>query len=299
MSREPEGCDDCPDYPGINRLDRTHYRHRVPLHAELDRPTAPRAKGARRRGVAAATALAVATLSGCVALRVDASPGTRGADATSEVSAPASQADLPTPPSGLALAAVAGLSVKGRAAKTGYDRGLFGPAWRDVDHNGCDTRNDVLRRDLRDDVVKEGTHGCVLLRGTLNDPYTAETISFVRGAGTSTAVQIDHVVPLSDAWQKGAQGWSATKRTAFANDSLNLLAVDGPTNQSKSDSDVATWLPPNKAYRCAYAARIVAVKVAYGAWVTAAERDALMKILLACPAEQLPRRAAFVLAAER
>src|SRR5450759_5212954 len=138
-------------------------------------------------------------------------------------------------------------------------------------------------------------HGCLVLSGTLQDPYTAMTIMFVRGQSTSAKVQIDHVVALSDAWQKGAQQWSTQRRTAFANDSLNLLAVDGPTNARKGDGDAATWLPPNKAYRCSYAARQVAVKVKYGLWVTGAEGEALTRILAACPSQKLPTAAPFVL----
>jgi hypothetical protein len=183
--------------------------------------------------------------------------------------------------------------VAGRAPKTGYDRARFGPAWADVDRNGCDTRNDVLRRDLTRYTLKAGTHGCLVLKGTLHDPYTGRTIAFVRGQTTSIAVQIDHVVALSDAWQKGAQGWTTAKRTAFANDSLNLLAVDGPTNGSKGDGDAATWLPPVKSYRCAYVARQVAVKRSYGLWMTRAEKDAVARVLSACPSQKLPSATAF------
>src|SRR6185436_14284756 len=108
------------------------------------------------------------------------------------------------------------------------------------------------------------------------------------GQGTSEAVQIDHVVALSDAWQKGAQGLAVARRTAFANDPLNLLAVDGPLNMQKGDGDAATWLPPAKAYRCAYVARQVAVKVSYGLWMTQAEKNAIATVLSACPNEPLP-----------
>jgi hypothetical protein len=174
------------------------------------------------------------------------------------------------------------LKVKGRAPRTGFDRDEFGPAWSDVDHNGCDTRNDILKRDLKDETFKSGTHDCIVLTGTLDDPYGGKTISFKRGQDTSTAVQIDHLVPLSDAWQKGAQQWAATKRKEFANDPLNLLAVDGPLNNQKSDSDAATWLPPRKAYRCAYIARQVDVKAKYDVWVTAAEKTAMADILASC-----------------
>ena len=194
-----------------------------------------------------------------------------------------------------AVAALGTLKVKGRAPKTGYDRALFGQAWADVDRNGCDTRNDVLRRDLSSFALKAGTKSCLVLSGTLHDLYTGTGIAFLRGQSTSAMVQIDHVVALSDAWQKGAQQWSTSRRTAYANDSLNLLAVDGPTNARKSDGDAATWLPPNKAYRCPYAARQVGVKAKYGLWVTLAERDALARILATCPAQTVPPAVAFVL----
>ncbi|WP_426593954.1 GmrSD restriction endonuclease domain-containing protein [Cellulomonas sp. McL0617] len=187
-----------------------------------------------------------------------------------------------------ALAAVALLEVKGRAPKTGYDRDQFGPAWKDVDRNGCDTRNDILRRDLTAIVLKPGTQDCVVATGTLQDPYSGRAIAFVRGEETSSAVQIDHVVALSDAWQKGAQAWDLTRRETFGNDPLNLLAVDGPLNTQKGDGDAATWLPPNKAFRCAYVARQVGVKYSYGLWVTAAERDAMVRVLSTCPNEPLP-----------
>jgi hypothetical protein len=178
---------------------------------------------------------------------------------------------------------LATLPVKGRAPKTGYSREQFGPAWSDVDHNGCDTRNDMLRRDLTALALRPGTRGCVVLSGVLADPYTATAIKFLRGNATSTAVQIDHVVALSDAWQKGAQKLSPAQRLSFANDPLNLLAVDGPANQSKSDGDAATWLPPNKSYRCTYVARQISVKSSYGLWVTQAEHDAMARVLSDCP----------------
>lgn len=187
-----------------------------------------------------------------------------------------------------ALAALAELEVKGRAPRTGYERDLFGSGWVDTDRNGCDTRNDVLARDLGGETFKAGTHDCVVLTGTLADPYSGTSITFVRGQGTSELVQVDHVVALSDAWQKGAQQWDDATRVAFANDPLNLLAVDGGLNQQKGDGDTATWLPPNRGYRCAYVARQVAVKIRYDLWVTAAERDAMARVLGECPAEALP-----------
>jgi len=176
-------------------------------------------------------------------------------------------------------AALAQLRVRGRAPSTGYTREQFGAAWADVDHNGCDTRNDVLRRDLTAEALDPG--GCVVLAGTLAEPYTGATIDFVRGPD-SAVVQIDHVVALADAWETGAQGWPAARREAFANDPANLLAVDGPANQEKGAGDAATWLPPNRGYRCVYALRQVRVKAAYGLWVTSAEHDALERQLGRC-----------------
>ncbi|SNR88944.1 Excalibur calcium-binding domain-containing protein [Geodermatophilus saharensis] len=186
-----------------------------------------------------------------------------------------------------ALQALDSVPVRGRAPRTGYDRDEFGEAWADTDRNGCDTRNDVLARDLTAVQFRPGSD-CVVVSGTLADPYSGRTIEFRRGEGTSEAVQIDHVVALSDAWQKGAQQWDDARRTEFANDPLNLLAVDGPLNQAKGDSDAATWLPPSRSYRCAYVARQVAVKLEYGLWMTAAERDAAASVLGTCPDEPLP-----------
>ncbi|HET7823602.1 MAG TPA: DUF1524 domain-containing protein [Ornithinibacter sp.] len=193
-----------------------------------------------------------------------------------------------TPPvkaaKGTALAAVARLTVKGRAPKTGYSRDLFGQAWFDTDRNGCDTRNDILRRDLTHKTMK---NWCKVLAGTrAPDPYTGSAIRFVLGGASE--IDIDHLVPLSDAWQKGAARWSAGKRLAFANDPLTLLAVDAGANRSKGDGDAATWLPPNKAFRCQYVARQVAVKLKYGVWVTTAEREAMVRVLSRCPTTPLP-----------
>ncbi|MET3173820.1 UNVERIFIED_ORG: hypothetical protein ABIB52_001658 [Arthrobacter sp. UYCu721] len=181
-----------------------------------------------------------------------------------------------------ALEQLEGIPVKGRAPKTGYSRDEFGPAWADIDRNGCDTRNDILGRDLVDETFKPGTNNCLVTTGTLADKYTGTTIHFVRGKDTSTDVQIDHMVPLSDAWQKGAQQLSAEQRKELANDPLNLMAADGPTNSAKGDKDAATWLPPNKAFRCEYVARQTAVKAKYDLWVAQAEHDAIVDILERC-----------------
>ncbi|MBM6622066.1 HNH endonuclease [Micrococcaceae bacterium RIT802] len=204
--------------------------------------------------------------------------------------APASKKGSGGPAAGTVLAQLATLPVKGRAPKTGYERSNFGSGWKDPDRNGCDGRNDILRRDLTTVVARPGTQGCVITSGILNDPYTGTFIDFVRGQGTSNAVQIDHVVALSDAWQKGAQQLGDDQRIELANDPLNLLAVDGPTNASKGDGDAATWLPPRKSYRCAYVARQTAVKAKYGLWVTPAERDAIQRVVTAqCPGQKALR----------
>lgn len=247
-------------------------------------------------GTAAVSAALALTLGGCTGLTGDAA-GT-GPAASGSVVAPAATPTDATPDartggsvtsgsvtSGSATTTRAGLTVKGRAARTGYQRSQFGDGWVDTDRNGCDTRNDILRRDATGVTLKPGTHGCVVASGTLQDRYSGTALPFARGDG---AVQIDHVVALSDAWQKGAQGWSAEQRTAFANDPLNLVATGSATNQQKGDGDAATWLPPYRPGRCAYVARQVAVKAKYGLWVTSAEWDAMGRVLAACPGEGLP-----------
>lgn len=169
------------------------------------------------------------------------------------------------------------LTVKGRASKTGYTRSQYGSGWRTTD--GCDTRNIILHRDLETDVVDKKCH---VTSGVLQDPYTGTTIQFQRGSRSSQAVQIDHVVALSNAWQTGAQQLSRAMREDFANDPLNLLAVDGPANQQKSDGDAATWLPSNKPYRCRYVERQITIKQKYKLWVTTAEKAAMTRILGSC-----------------
>lgn len=167
---------------------------------------------------------------------------------------------------------------------TGYDRDEFGQAWSDDvrvegGRNGCDTRNDILRRDLDDVVIRDGTHGCLVEEGTLVDPYSGETIYFQRGDGQ---VEIDHVVSLANAWVTGAQYWNEDLRRDFANDPLNLLAVETSLNRQKGAGDAATWLPPNKAIRCDFARRQIAVKAEYQLWVTQAEHDILHRELGRC-----------------
>jgi hypothetical protein len=220
-------------------------------------------------------------------------PGAGRPSATNSRANPRPSASRTSPPlvAGSALAAVPLLAVNGRAPMTRYSRAQFGPQWADVDRNGCDTRNDILRLDLDPVTVQAGTRGCVVASGILADPYTGRNIAFQRGITTSSAVQIDHVVALGDAWQTGAQTWTAVRRQAFANDPLNLLAVDGPANEQKGDGDTATWLPANKAFRCPYVARQVSVKRKYALSVTAAERDAMTRVLTSCPHQPLTSEA--------
>ena len=187
----------------------------------------------------------------------------------------------------VAIDALEQLIVKGRAPRTGYSRSAFGPTWSDVDRNGCDTRNDILKRDLTELSFKENTRNCVVVSGVLNDPYSGERITFIRGNTTSTLVQIDHVIALGNAWVTGAFQISVKQRTLLANDPLNLLAVKGSLNSQKQDGDAATWLPPNKSYRCEYVARQISVKKKYGLWVTQPEKDAMKRILEKCPTQKL------------
>lgn len=174
------------------------------------------------------------------------------------------------------------LLVKGRAPKTGYSRASFGPQWRDVDRNGCDTRNDILKRDLLNLTFRAKTRDCVVETGTLRDPYSNTNIEFLRGEKTSILVQIDHVVSLSNAWQTGIFKSTPEVRVEFANDPINLLAVKGSLNAQKGDGDAATWLPPNKSFRCEYVKIQIAVKAKYQLWVTKPEKDAMLRILSSC-----------------
>lgn len=160
-----------------------------------------------------------------------------------------------------------------------YKRDRFGPAWADTDGNGCDTRNDILARDLTK-ITRDNR--CRVLTGVLADPYTGKTIVFERGEKTSQAVQIDHIVPLSMAWQSGAWKWGDADREQFANDPLNLLAVDGPTNNAKGGRGPSRWLPPAESAHCDYAKSYVAVMTKYSLTIEDADRKALNAILLRC-----------------
>ncbi len=180
----------------------------------------------------------------------------------------------------LAVEVLEKLEVKGRAPKTGYSREEFYSGWPTVD--GCNLRQKILKRELGDSAVLDG---CTVVAGEFDEPYTGEHKKFNSKEEISKGLQIDHVVALSDAWQKGAQYLSKEVRYNIATDPLNLLAVDASTNQGKSDGDAATWLPPNKKFRCQYVARQVSVKYKYSLWVTEAEKAAISGILENCPKE--------------
>ncbi len=182
-------------------------------------------------------------------------------------------------------AQLAALAVHGWDSRSDFERSRFGEAWSDgvnveLGHNGCNTRDDILRRDLTNVVVRLGT--CYVQSGTLHDPYTGTTIEFVRGPTTSGSVQIDHVVSLADAWYKGARYWDPQRRQDFANDPRNLLAVSPKANFDKDFRDAASWLPPNAAFRCGFVARQIDVKTGYGLWVSAKEKLAMTDVLARC-----------------
>ncbi len=174
------------------------------------------------------------------------------------------------------------LEIKGRAPKTGYRREEFYKSWPNVD--GCNLRQRILKRELGATATL-AEDKCTVISGEFDEPYTGSHLVFYEKSDLSKGLQIDHVVALSDAWQKGAQYLSAETRYEIATDPLNLLAVDSSANQGKSDGDAATWLPPNKAFRCQYVARQVSVKYKYELWVTQAEHDAIARILETCPNE--------------
>jgi hypothetical protein len=182
-----------------------------------------------------------------------------------------------------ALAVLDKLEVKGRAPKAGYSREEFYDGWPKVD--GCNLRQRIIKRDFGETAVL-AKDGCTVLSGAFYEPYTGTEMSFSEKSEISKGIQIDHVVALSDAWQKGAQYFEKSKRYEIATDPLNLVAVESKANQQKSDGDAATWLPKNKSFRCQYVARQVSVKYKYALWVTQAEKDAIRNVLSSCPDEK-------------
>ena len=236
---------------------------------------------------AAATATAVGTPPESTA---EPNPTTAGAadQAVTGVNGPATALTPTTTPATLATAEeiatakqLAATLIVAHQDSSGYKRTEhFGEAWLDIDNNGCDTRNDILARDLTNITVD---NRCRVTTGTLNDPYTGATINFKRGQGTSDKVQIDHIVALNEAWGSGANQWSQEQRIAFANDPANLIAADGPSNTSKGAKDAAQWaVPDNPAFTCTYLTRQVILKNHYQLTVDKAEYAALNDGLASC-----------------
>ncbi len=175
------------------------------------------------------------------------------------------------------LQQLAALRVTAARPRAAYQRDYFGTAWADVNGNRCRTRDDILARDLKRIRLRGN---CTVMTGTLADPYTGKQEAFSKAR--ASAIQIDHVVPLSLAWDSGASTWPAGKLAAFANDPVNLLAVDGPSNQAKSDSGPGAWLPSNARYRCTYVMRFVRVAFLYGVSIARADRAAAKRVLRTC-----------------
>lgn len=209
---------------------------------------------------------------------------------TVEAAVPSPEASSPNvvPSSSQALEVAQGLQVRGRAPSTEYSREAFGSAWRDVDRNGCDTRNDILQRDFSTTILKSGTGNCKVIGGTWTDPYSNESYTFDEAP---SGAQIDHVVSLKNAWQMGADQWSDDRRVEFANDPLNLRVTIASLNQQKSDSNAASWLPPFKPGRCDFIATQVAVKAKWNLYVTKSEKEVFVAILSRseCQETMLPK----------
>ncbi|EEH64352.1 hypothetical protein HMPREF0044_0089 [Gleimia coleocanis DSM 15436] len=187
-------------------------------------------------------------------------------------------------PASTAKTALQQLEIRPRTERAPeYQRNEFGESWADVDGNGCDTRNDILGRDLIEKQYRRGSN-CVVKQGLLEDPYTGEKVAFIRGPQTSEIVQIDHVVALGDAWRSGAYKWDLAKREAFANDPENLLAVVGYVNEDKGRSRADQWLPPQEEYHCAYVARQIKVKAKWQLSIISSEKETFVNVLANCPA---------------
>ena len=222
----------------------------------------------------------IAAVAACIVLNPNSYQYTRQIDGSVQKPEEIQPKDETTPDSMLAVDVLESLAVRAKDKTHQYYRKLFYDSWG-LTASGCNTREAILARDLKDTVF----NGCKVQSGILNDPYTGSTISFVRGQDTSGAVQIDHVVALSNAWATGAFNFDAGLRYEISQDPLNLLAVDGPANQDKLDQDASDWLPPNQNFHCQYVARQISVKAKYHLWVTPAEKSAMQGVLATCPNE--------------
>jgi hypothetical protein len=248
------------------------------------------AKSRRRLLAAVLAILVIAAVAGVLYWQERSMRQSSGPSPTWRAEPTSPSAPLPPPPGDpsrfdTAREQLRRLEVRGWDRTSDFKRYQFGKAWSDdvnveFGHNGCNTRDDILRRDLRNLFVRPGT--CYAQSGTLVDPYSGVTIDFVRSPDTSNAVEIDHVVALADAWYKGARSWDPQRRLDFANDPRNLLAVSPKANFDKAFRDAASWLPPNEAFRCDFVARQIEVKTAYGLWLAAKERKAMDAVLARC-----------------
>ena len=257
------------------------------------------------RLVLVAVGAALVAVAGCTSASPPVSPGassgqtyvpptywTPSAAPREKITADPAPPPPPPPKPGTALALLAKLQTKEPVAVTGFVRAKFGEIDQDVDKNGCDTRNDVLRRDLTGYTLAAKSKGCAVLSGKLKDPYTGRTISYVRGPSTSKAVQVDLAVTLREAWRSGAQGWSSARRAAFANDSLNLLAVDAAAATQRA-TEPPGWQPSNVAFRCEFAARQITVKYQYRLTVDVRERATYAFVLRSCRDQPAAKAVAF------
>ncbi|MFJ8692516.1 HNH endonuclease family protein [Streptomyces roseolilacinus] len=188
--------------------------------------------------------------------------------------APTAQAAPPTPVSAATARTYLGqLAVRTEGSSTGYSRDLF-PHWS-TQYGACNTREVVLERDGVN-VVQDSS--CAATSGRWYSEYDGATWT------VASDLDIDHVVPLAEAWRSGANSWTTTQRGSFANDLSRpqLIAVTDNVNQAKGDQDPAEWMPPRTAYRCTYARMWVHVKHHWGLSVDSAEKSALQSVLNGC-----------------
>jgi len=198
---------------------------------------------------------------------------------TATSSAPPRPGSTPTAAQGALVAMIDALPVSSSTPPAKYVRADFGAAWADTDRNGCDTRNDVLARDLLDAQTKPDTRGCVVTSGVLHDPYTGTTLTWTKAGG---GIDIDHVVPLEQAWAAGAWTWTTERREQFANDLPELQATVSSTNRAKGDSPIQTWTPPDPTYLCTYTTRWVQTKTTWQLTVTQDEKTRLLHLATNC-----------------
>lgn len=177
------------------------------------------------------------------------------------------------PSSSTAVSRLNSLTVAAESHHASYDRDLF-PHWITIT-GSCNTREQVLKRD-GSDVAVDGS--CYPTTGSWYSPFDGATWT------TPADVDIDHMVPLAEAWSSGAWAWSASRRQAYANDlgGPELWAVTDNVNQSKGDRDPAGWQPPLSSFRCTYARAWVQVKWYYSLTVDSAEEAALTGMLATC-----------------